>query len=83
MNPVKIYSINRQGGIKVVVYSRWSFNEGGCLGRFDCTFGTCHNQGFIYLSTKHASGYIEKRIGNLMNSTINRGSSGRVHVDID
>jgi hypothetical protein len=35
------------------------------------------------LSTRHASGYIEKRIGSLMNSTINRGSSGRVHVDID
>jgi hypothetical protein len=39
------------------------------------TFGTYHNQGFVYLSTRHASGYIEKRIGNLMNSTINRGSS--------
>jgi hypothetical protein len=37
LNPVKIYSINRRGGIKVVVYSRWSFNEGGRLGRFDCT----------------------------------------------
>ena len=47
------------------------------------TFGTYHNQGFVYLSTRHASDYIEKRIGNLMNSTINRGSSGRVHVDID
>ena len=47
------------------------------------TFGTYHNQGFVYLSTRHASGYIENRIGNLMNSTINRGSSGRVHVDID
>ena len=22
--------------MKVVVYSRWSFNEGGRLGRFDC-----------------------------------------------
>ena len=38
------------------------------------TFGTYHNQGFVYLSTRHASGYIEKRIGNLMNSTINWGS---------
>jgi hypothetical protein len=47
------------------------------------TFGTYHNHGFVYLSTRHASGYIEKRIGNLMNSTINRGSSGRVHVGID
>ena len=47
------------------------------------TFGTYHNQGFVYFSTRHASGYIEKRIGSLMNSTINRGSSGRVHVDID
>jgi hypothetical protein len=47
------------------------------------TFGTYHNQGFVYLSTRHASDYIEKRIGNLMNSTINRESSVRVHVDID
>jgi hypothetical protein len=27
-------------------------------------------QGFVYLSTRHASGYIEKRIGNLMNSLL-------------
>jgi hypothetical protein len=30
------------------------------------TLGTYHNQGCVYFSTRHASGYIEKRIGSFI-----------------